>query len=128
MKSLQQQKGISMWGFMFVAAVAIFFAFLFFKLFTLYINDFKVRTALDGMVEQARTEQLSRKIIFETMQKRFDIDDVTHVDLKKDMKITRRKENIVVKIKYEARVPMAFNITALLNFDHSREFAASGFE
>jgi len=128
MNSIRQQRGITMWGLLFICAVAVFFAFIFFKLFTPYINDFKVKAALDGLNEQVRSGTLTRETIMVSLQKRFDIDDVTRVDLKKHLKFGRKGNNLVIELNYEARVPMAGNITVLLNFDHTREFPAGDFE
>jgi hypothetical protein len=64
----------------------------------------------------------SKDEVRRALDRRFTIDDVRRVDLRKDLYFEKKPGGIiVVRIAYEVRVPMAYNITALIEFDESVE-------
>ncbi len=126
MKSPYTQRGMTFWGLLFVLGVLAFAIFLLFKLFPPYMNDFKVRSALDSLSHQSDVSTMGKPEIAEALGKRFDIDDVSGVNLGTDLTVEVRGRTKVIRIRYEAVIPMIFNISALLDFDHSKEVPAGG--
>jgi hypothetical protein len=59
--------------------------------------------------------------IQEAIRKRLEIDNADTFDLSKTLSISTRGKMKVIRINYETVVPMAFNVSALLSFDHSIE-------
>jgi len=126
MMMVKNQRGMTMWSLLFVLGVIAFIVFLVLKLLPVYLADMKVRSALDSVARQNDSGSMSKGEIIEGLAKRFDIDNVEHVDLSKDLAITARGRNRVIRIKYEAVVPMVANVSALMEFDHQREVRGSG--
>ena len=126
MKVLKNQRGMTMWSLLFVLGVIAFITFLVLKLFPPYMADIKVRSALDSLARQSDVDTMTKSDIVVALEKRFDIDSVTHVDPRKDLVITTRGRMRIIRIKYEAVIPMVANISALLEFDHQREVRGSG--
>ena len=118
------QRGMTMWGLLFVLGVLAFFLFLGFKLFPPYMTDFKVRSALDSLARQSNFGSMGKPEITEALSKRFDIDMVEGVDLSA-LSVETRGRLKVVRIRYERVIPMVANISALLEFDHEKQVAAS---
>jgi hypothetical protein len=115
-----RQRGMSMWSAMFVIGVLAFFLFLFFNLLPPYLEDLKVRTALDGLMREPNAEAMSRAELIERLDKRFDIDNVTNVKAKQlEIKPMGKMKQVV--ISYEVVVPLAYNVSALLEFNHARQ-------
>jgi len=123
---VKNQRGMTMWSLLFVLGVIAFIVFLVLKLLPVYLADMKVRGALDSVARQNDSGSMSKGEIIEGLAKRFDIDNIEHVDLSKDLTITARGRVRVIRIKYEAVVPMVANVSALLDFDHQREVRGSG--
>jgi hypothetical protein len=121
MHSLTRQRGITMWGLLFVLGVIGFVVFVTFKLYPLYYADFRVRAALDSLARQPDIGNLSKEDIIVALDKRFDIDSVKHVDPRKDLVVAKRGQMRVLRMKYEAIEPLFYNISFLLEFDHQRE-------
>ncbi|MDO8706054.1 MAG: DUF4845 domain-containing protein [Sulfuricaulis sp.] len=117
----KRQAGMSMWSLLFVLGTLAFFLFLFFKLFSPYMDDFKVRTALMSLGKQSDVGTMTLPQIKEAIRKRLEIDSADNFDLESTLTLEARGKNKVVRINYEAVVPMAFNISALLTFNHSIE-------
>ncbi len=118
-----RQKGVTMWGMFMISLMVVFFALLLFKLIPPYLQDLKVNAALDSIEKEASGSGMSKPEIIVALRKRFDIDDIDHVD-PADITIQRRGVFIVVDIEYEAVVPLVLNISALLEFNHSAEIPA----
>jgi hypothetical protein len=106
-----------------ISLMVVFFALLLFKLIPPYLQDLKVNAALDSIEQEASGSGMSKPEIIVALRKRFDIDDIDHVD-PADITIQRRGVFIVVDIEYEAIVPLVLNISALLEFNHSAEIPA----
>ena len=110
-----------MWSLLFVLGTLAFIVFLFFKLFSPYMTDFKISSALTSLGKQSDVGLMSRPEIKEAIRKRLEIDNADDFDLEKTLTVESRGKMKVIRINYEAVVPMAFNISALIAFDHSVE-------
>lgn len=121
MQNPKRQAGMTMWSLLFVLGTLAFFIFLFFKLFSPYMDDFKVSSALTSLGKQSDVGTMTRPEIKEAIRKRLEIDNADNFDLEKTLTVESRGKMKVIRINYEAVVPMAFNISALLAFDHSIE-------
>ncbi|MHB8455384.1 MAG: DUF4845 domain-containing protein [Acidiferrobacterales bacterium] len=126
MRINDKQSGITIWGLAVVAAVAAFFILLFFKLAPAYIDNMKVKTAVDNIASQPNAATLTKDDITNGLERRFEIDDVDNVDPKKDLHVDRSGTNgaMVIRVAYEVRVPLAYNITALIDFNNVAQVAA----
>lgn len=124
MKLRSQQTGATLWSMISISVLVIFFALLLIKLIPPYLSDMKVRAALDSIERQAKGSSMSNAQIMISLEKRFDIDSITHVNVREDVVIEREGRMKIVRIAYEAQIPLVFNISALLEFDHSAEVRA----
>ncbi len=124
MKLRSQQTGATLWSMISISVLVIFFALLLIRLIPPYLSDMKVRAALDSIERQAKGSSMSNAQIMISLEKRFDIDSITHVNLREDVVIEREGRMKIVRIAYEAQIPLVFNISALLEFDHSAEVRA----
>lgn len=126
MQNRKHQSGMTMWGMLFVLGTLAFFLFIGFKLFPPYMTDLKVKSALDSLSQQADVGTMSVPEIKEAIRKRLEIDSADDLfDLNKVLTVEPRGRVKVIRISYESVVPMAYNISALLDFDHSIEVRGS---
>ena len=118
-----KHSGMSFWGIAMVAFLVGFFTLLFLKLLPPYIEHGKVRTALNNLASQPGTAAKTKAEIMESLQRRFDVDDVSRVNLKDNFTMTRSSDErtMTLRVTYEVRVPLAYNISALLEFDETAE-------
>ena len=122
MRILARQRGMTMWGMTMVMALIVFFTLLGLKLAPPYISHGKIHTALKSLEKQPMPGGFSKENVRAALDRRFTIDDVTQVDLRRDLFFEKKTGGIVVvRIAYEVRVPMAYNITALIEFDDTVE-------
>lgn len=123
MQYRHKQSGVTFWGFALVAFLIVFFVLLTLKLVPPYIENAKVRTALENVVKQPNAANMTKVEIVDALQRRFDVDDVSRANLKTDLTITKSPDGRSTKLRiaYEVRVPLAYNISALLTFDENAE-------
>lgn len=119
MQTRTTQKGITFWGLLVVFALIVFFTILTLKLLPPYIEYGKVKTALENVAHQPEAGGMERADIKAAIDRRFTIEDVNNVDLNKSLFVEKKPGVTTIRIAYERRVPLAYNVTALIEFDHS---------
>jgi len=117
----KHQSGMTMWGMLFVLGTLAFFLFILFKLIPPYLDDFKIKSALNSLGGQPEAGTMAPGEIQEAIRKRLEIDSFDSFDLSKSLTIEPRGKMRVIRISYETVVPMVSNISVLLDFDHSVE-------
>ena len=116
-----KQNGMTFWGLLMVAAVFIFFVILFFKLLPPYLEHARVKTALENISRQPGTNDMEKAQIKAAFDRRFSIEDVNDIDLNKALIVEKKPGSMTIRITYERRVPLAYNVTALIEFDDSAQ-------
>ena len=106
-----------------VAMMVGFITLLVIKLVPPYLEHAKVSLALRNAVKQSGgASSESADEIRRAIQRRFDIEDVRVVDLKRDLRFERRRAGyMTVRITYEVRIPIAYNVSAMIAFDDDVE-------
>ncbi len=121
MQTRTYQHGMTFWGLLVVAAIFIFFVVLFFKLLPPYIEYGKVKTSLESLAKQPDAGAMEKPQIKAAIERRFDIEDVSNIDLNKNLFVEKKPGSMTIRIAYERRVPLAYNVTALIEFDHTAQ-------
>lgn len=115
-----RQRGMTMWSALFVIGTLAFFLFLFFKLLPPYLEDFKVRSAMDSLMREPGVEGFSKADLMERLDKRFDIDNITNVK-PNQVEIKPRGKVKTIALNYEVVVPIFYNVSALIEFTNERQ-------
>ncbi len=111
-----RQRGLSMIGFLFVAAVVLAVALLAFRMIPAYIEYFTIQKALDGAL--ADSNDLSIVSIRKAMDRRLSADYADAVTAK-DVEVTKNGNAITASVSWEKRLPVVKNVSILLEFDAS---------
>ena len=119
MNKLSGQKGITIWGFLFTAGVFLFFGLLFMKLFPPYYDNLRIHNGMKLLVDEVDVTEMSRREIIRRLNRILLIDYVDEVvDMEKALRLERKDKGIDLKVRYEVVVPMAYNLSALIDFDN----------
>lgn len=117
-----KQSGASMWGLIGGSALLVLFALITMKLVPAYLDNNKVASALDSLAETPGAAQMSRRQVLDKIDNTLYIDMASDLlDLNEALTITKTKNTKVFSIDYERVIPMAYNISALLDFENSVE-------
>jgi hypothetical protein len=124
MRRLSGQNGLSFWGFLFVCAFIGFVALAVIRLFPLYMESFKVSTAIEAMATMTGVATKSSREIQTSLLRRFEIDDVdrfTEHNIKDHLAIKPNEDGKgrTLTMAYEARGPLLGNLDVVLKFDKS---------
>jgi len=117
---MKRQRGITFWSFLLFAAVFVSIALLFLKLFPAYMEFGAVKTIIENVAKDPDIGTYDKGRVKIEVDRRFIIEDVKHVDLNKDLYVEKKPGAMTIRIAYEVRIPVVYNITALLAFDASK--------
>jgi len=121
MLTRNKQNGMTFWGLLVVGGVFAFFVLLFFKLLPPYLEHAKVKTALENISRQPGTSDMEKAQIKAAFDRRFSIEDVNDIDISKALTVEKKPGSMAIRIVYERRVPIAYNVTALIEFDDTAQ-------
>jgi hypothetical protein len=110
-----KQRGVSMIGFMFLAAIVIFVAMLAMKLVPAYIEFFSVKKILATMGQDSDTKAMSNAEIRTSFAKRASVGYVTVVK-PEDLEIDRSGGGLSISVDYQYRTPLLGNISLVVDF------------
>ncbi len=111
-----RQHGLSMTGFLFVAAVVLVLALLSFRVIPAYIEYFSVKKALEGAL--ADSPDLSKADIRRRIERRLGAEyiDSMHAN---DVDVNRVGNVTTASASWQTKLPLVGNASLLLDFDAS---------
>ena len=119
MKAITRQQGITIWGVLFVIGVLLFFGLLFMKLFPPYYDNLRIHNGMKLLVEENNVTELGRREVVRRLNRILLIDYVDEVvDMNEALRLERRDKGIDLRVNYEVVVPLAYNLSALIEFDN----------
>jgi hypothetical protein len=119
-----QQRGLSMIGFLFVAAILVALAMLAMKVVPAYIEFFGVKKVLADMAHQSDLRNMSNGEIRNDFDKRASVGYVEGVT-GKDLMVDRRGGIPVVIAEYTFRTKLVHNISLVIDFSASSDPSAA---
>ena len=115
-----QQRGLTMIGFLFVAFVLVMVAMLGMKLVPAYIEFFSVKKILATMGQDSDLKSKSNAEIRSDFIKRANVGYVTVVK-PEDLSIDRRGGTLVISAEYEFRSKLVGNTSLVVDFSASSD-------
>ncbi|MDJ0957546.1 MAG: DUF4845 domain-containing protein [Arenicellales bacterium] len=119
---MNKQKGWTIWTLLLTLGLIVFFSLLIMKLTPHYLDNRKIQTALDGMTSDTRIASMTRRQIVNELRNGLYIDygkDIVNLD--ESLSINKEKGAVNLSVEYEVVVPLAWNISALLDFHNSAD-------
>lgn len=118
--SLQKQRGATLIGMAFVAAILVFAAIVAMKMVPAYIEFMSVKQVLKAM-EQESLRDMSKKEIMTSFDKRA---STAYIEVVKgsDLIIAKREDGTTgLSVQYQVVKPIIANISVVLDFDASSD-------
>ena len=110
----RRQRGLSLLGFLFVAAVVLIGALLAFRVVPAYIEWYNVQRALDAAVKDSTDPTLNN--IRRSMERKLNADYADAISAK-DVEVTRTGNTITASVSWQKKLPLVSNVSLLLDFD-----------
>ena len=108
-----RQRGLSMIGFLFVAAVLMVCALLAFRMIPSYIEYYTVQRALE---EALASGDLSPTTIRRAVERKLSADYVDSVTAK-DVQVTKSGNKVTASLSWESKLPLVHNVSLLMEFN-----------
>ncbi|MEO8509285.1 MAG: DUF4845 domain-containing protein [Betaproteobacteria bacterium] len=112
----RRQHGLSMIGFLLVAAVTMLFALLAFRVTPAYIEYFTIQKALEGALADTNDPSLAN--VRRAMERRLNADYADAITAR-DVEVTKNGNVITAAVSWEKKLPLVHNASLLLEFDAS---------
>jgi len=126
MRLAMGQRGITLIGFIIVLSIAAFALFIGAKLFPMYTEYFAVKAAMVQVQNTPGAARLPPEQVWKILDKTFYTSYVESVT-RKDVQLVRNN-GYFLRIAYEVRKPLVYNLDIVAKFDHSVELSRSDAE
>lgn len=120
------QRGITLIGFIIVLAVAGFFLFVGAKLFPMYTEFMAVKAAMVQVQNTPGATKLSPEQVWKILDATFYTSYVESVQ-RTDVQLVRQN-GYFLRIAYEVRKPLVYNLDIVAKFDHTVELSRTDAE
>jgi len=117
MQMRTRQRGLSMMGFLFVAAVVIVVVMVGFRVMPAYIEYYSIQKALEKALTETK-DLNSAAEIRSAFQRVADAGYIESVN-SKDIEITKSKNEVTATVEWTRKLPMVANASILLEFEAS---------
>lgn len=119
MRMAASQRGITLIGFVIVLAIAGFFLFIGAKLFPIYTEYYAVKGAMQKVQQTPGSARLAPDQIWKILDATFYTSYVDSVQ-RQNVQVVRQN-GYFLRIAYEVRKPLVYNLDIVAKFDHSVE-------
>ena len=110
-----RQRGLSMIGFLFVAAVLLVIALLAFRMIPAYIEYYTIQKALEAAVADS---DLTTAGVRRAMDRKLSADYADAIT-PKDVAVTKQGNTVTASASWQKILPLVSNVSLLLEFDAS---------
>lgn len=115
-----QQRGLTMFGFLFVAVILVMLAMLAMKLVPAYVEFFSVKKILAAMGQESELRSKSNADIRSDFMRRASAGYVSVVK-QDDLAIDRHNGVPVISVEYEFRTKLVGNVSLVVDFSASSD-------
>lgn len=116
MRTLKHQQGMSIPGMLIIAIMAGFYVMCFVKMVPHYSEYFTIRDIVSTVAEEHQPGTTTVGQVRRRMDKLFNTNQIYAIEIG-DVEIYREKGKTYIDASYEARIPIAGRIDAVLNFN-----------
>ncbi len=121
----RRQGGITLLGFILVAGLVGFLAFMGMKLFPMYSEYYSVKSALRSLAAEPGVGNYSPARIQDLFFRRLNISYASNIR-KEHVKIVRKDAGWQMDVQYEVRKPLIGNLDAVGSFHASQHLTGTG--
>ena len=119
---MKGQKGWTIWTMLLTVTILISAALLVMKLTPHYLNNYKLRAALEYVSTDSRVVNMTRREILREIKNKLYIDyGDSLINLDESLVVDKRRGGMKLSLDYEVVVPLVANVSALLDFKNSAD-------
>ena len=111
-----RQRGISMIGFLFVAAVVVVVTLVGFRMIPAYIEWYTIQKALEASIADTNDPTLAN--VRRSMERKLNADYADAVRAK-DVEVVKNGNTVTAQVSWQKILPMVGNVSILIDFNAS---------
>ncbi len=115
LKQKRKQAGMTVTSWVFIIAIALFFALLAMNMVPSYMEFYSIKNVMQSLKEDPQTNKASTRDLRNAFYRRLDINGVYDFD-KNSLKIGQEEGKRLLEVKYEIRKPVAGNVDVVMSF------------
>jgi hypothetical protein len=113
---MRRERGMTFLSLVFILAVVAFFALLGFRMMPAYVEYFTVQRIITDLVNSPELKGASIREVQNAFDRRAVIDYISAVK-GTDLQVDKNKDGISISASWEHKVPLVYNISALIEFE-----------
>ncbi|MFN4291650.1 MAG: DUF4845 domain-containing protein [Permianibacter sp.] len=114
---MKQQRGMTIWGWLFVLGTIGFIALVAMKLFPIYMENMSVKKAVNQVAQAEGAGSFNKRTAWVALIKQFYIDEVKSVE-EDDVAVETNDEGVrELVVAYEVRTSLMFNVDVVVSFE-----------
>lgn len=125
MHSRHKQRGLGWFGLLFMFSLIALAATVAIRCTPIYLNQMKVAKAIHNVAANRELAGVDNSQIVTALSKYWDIDLIDYLAFR-DVKINRTDRGRTLSYKYEARAPLFYNISIVIEFQDSVPMVGGG--
>jgi hypothetical protein len=115
MKTIRNQRGLSLLGFIFILVLVLFFTYIGIKLVPIYLNHWSLMSEVRAVASEPGSANKPPNTLRRELQRRFNVSYVEYVE-PRHIEIERGEELRIV-VRYDVEQHLIGNIDAVIRFN-----------
>ena len=121
----QRQRGLGLWGWIFVLAVIGFVAMIVLQLVPIYLSEMSIERVVKSTAQDPGNAGLPLPQLRSAMRTRWDVEGIKTLDMN-EVKLVKSGSGRALAYNYEARAELFYNISVVVHFEKSFPMKGGG--
>ena len=113
-----RQRGLGLWGWIFILAVIGFVALITLKLIPIYLAELSIQRVVKSTAEDPGNGALPLPELRKNMRTRWDVEGISTLAIE-DVKLVKTPAGRALSYDYEARTELFYNISLVVHFQNT---------
>lgn len=125
MQLRNRQRGLGLWGWLFVLGTIGFVAMIVLKLTPIYLGEMAIARVVRQTAQDPGNGALPLPELRKAMQTRWDVEGITTLEVK-DVKLVKFGQGRALAYDYEARTELFYNLSLVVHFENKFPMKGGG--
>ena len=121
----QRQRGLGLWGWLFVLSVIGFVSLVVLKLVPIYLSEMSIARVVKSTAQDQGNAGLPLPQLRAAMRTRWDVEGIKTLDMN-EVKLVKYGQGRALKYDYEARTELFYNISLVVHFENTFPMKGGG--
>ena len=122
-----RQRGLGLWGWIFILAVIGFVALVTLKLIPIYLAELSIQRVVKSTAEDPGNGALPLPELRKNMRTRWDVEGINTLAVE-DVKLLKTPAGRALSYDYEARTELFYNISLVVHFQNTFRLKGAGID